>query len=137
VPDVVAAMKLGAVEFLEKPVEPDELLQVLRKMHRSHYGPVLNPRVVFEDTTEGYSLRLRVLAYEKHVIESCLIQHGGHIASVLEALQINRRTLNDKMSKFGIKREELIEKFPQGLHDAMQDTLPEERTDGRSDKESS
>jgi len=122
VPDVVAAMKLGAVEFLEKPVEPDELLQVLRKMHSSHYGHVLNPRFAFEDSTQGYSLRMRVLAYEKHVIESCLIQHRGHIASVLETLQINRRTLNDKMSKLGIKREDLLDKYPQGLPPALTET---------------
>lgn len=121
VPDVVAAMKLGAVEFLEKPVEPDELLHVLRKMHSNHYGQVLNPRYAFEDTTQGHSLRMRVLAYEKHLIESCLIQHRGHIASVLEALQINRRTLNDKMSKLGIKREDLLEQHPQEFPPSLPD----------------
>lgn len=109
VPDVVAAMKLGAVEFLEKPIEPDDLLALLRRINRSHYGPVLNPRTAFEDNHDSCSLKMRVLAYEKYLIESCLIEHNGHIASVLDALQINRRTLNDKMSKLGIRRDQLIE----------------------------
>lgn len=43
-------------------------------------------------------------AYEKYLIESCLLQHEGKIAAALDALQINRRTLNDKMSKLGITR---------------------------------
>ena len=108
VSDVVEAMKLGAVEFLEKPVEPDKLLQILQSVRQSHYGSMAHPRKAFEGTNEEFPLRMRVLAYEKHLIESCLIQHKGHIAAVLESLQINRRTLNDKMSKLGIKRDQLL-----------------------------
>ena len=106
--DVVNAMKLGAVEFLEKPVEPDELLDILESLHQSHYGSITHPRKAFEGIDDEYPLRMRVLAYEKYLIESCLIQHRGRIASVLEVLQINRRTLNDKMSKLGIRRDELL-----------------------------
>ncbi len=109
VPDVVAAMKLGAVEFLEKPVDPDELLRVVRSVRRTHYGTLANQRQVFDGGGESFSLKMRVLAYEKYVIESSLLQHNGHVADVLNALQINRRTLNDKMSKLGIKRDTLIE----------------------------
>lgn len=106
--DVVSAMKLGAVEFLEKPVEPDELLDVLASLRSSHYGSIAHSRKAFEGIKDEYPLRMRVLAYEKHLIESSLIQHNGRIANVLDALQINRRTLNDKMSKLGIKRDELL-----------------------------
>jgi len=106
--DVVNAMKLGAVEFLEKPVEPDELLDILESLRQSHYGSITHPRKAFEGIKDEYPLRMRVLAYEKYLIESCLIQHNGRIASVLEALQINRRTLNDKMSRLGIRRDELL-----------------------------
>lgn len=109
VPDVVAAMKLGAVEFLEKPVDPDELLAVLRSVRNSHYGSMANQRQVFDGPDQDYSLKMRVLAYEKYLIESSLLQHNGHITGVLNSLQINRRTLNDKMSKLGIKRDELLE----------------------------
>lgn len=109
VPDVVAAMKLGAVEFLEKPVDPDELLSVIRGVRQSYYGSLVNQRQVFEGFDQGHPLKMRVLAYEKYLIESSLLQHNGNITSVLSSLQINRRTLNDKMSKLGIKRDALIE----------------------------
>lgn len=107
--DVVDAMKLGAVEFLEKPVDPDELLSLLLSIQQSHYGSIASARRAFEGLEENHPLRMRVLAYEKHLIETSLIQHRGHIASVLKALQINRRTLNDKMSRLGIKRENLLD----------------------------
>lgn len=109
VPDVVAAMKLGAVEFLEKPVDPDELLSVIRGVQSTHYGSLANQRQIFDGPGQGYSLKMRVLAYEKYIIESSLLQHEGHIAGVLNSLQINRRTLNDKMSKLGIKRDVLLD----------------------------
>ena len=108
VPDVVAAMKLGAVEFLEKPIDPDKLLVVLNRLRTTHYGEATNPRKAFEGFEERYPLKMRVLAYEKYLIECSLLQHNGQIADVLESLQINRRTLNDKMSKLGIKRDALL-----------------------------
>ncbi len=108
VPDVVAAMKLGAVEFLEKPIDPDELLKVINRVRISHHGTLTTQRLAFDGLDQGYPLKMRVLAYEKYLIESSLLQHGGHISSVLESLQVNRRTLNDKMSKLGIKRDALI-----------------------------
>lgn len=57
--DVVAAMKLGAVEFLEKPVEPDELLQVLHRLQRSYQGRLASPRQAFEGLDQEYSLKMR------------------------------------------------------------------------------
>lgn len=108
VPDVVAAMKLGAVEFLEKPIEPEELLSVIRKFRNSQHGNTTNQRHAFDALDQGYSLKARVLAYEKYLIESCLLQHNGDVAHVLESLQINRRTFNDKMSKLGIRRDALL-----------------------------
>jgi len=87
----------------------DELLAVLRRVRKTHHGALANQRQLFDDPDQGYSLKMRVLAYEKYLIESSLLQHDGHIASVLSSLQINRRTLNDKMSKLGIKRDTLLE----------------------------
>ncbi len=51
---------------------------------------------------------MRVSAYEKYLIESCLLQHDGDVSQVLSTLQINRRTLNDKMSRLGITRDVLL-----------------------------
>lgn len=109
VPDVIAAMKLGAVEFLEKPIEPDELLAVLHRLQGSYQGVLANPRQAFEGLDQQFSLKMRVLAYEKYLIESSLITHHGNISAVLESLQINRRTLNDKMAKLGIHRSSLLQ----------------------------
>ena len=108
VPDVVAAMKLGAVEFLEKPIDPEHLLSVITKLRNSHCAAAANQRHAFDALDHDYSLKMRVLAYEKYLIESCLLQHDGDVANVLDALQINRRTLNDKMSKLGIRRDVLL-----------------------------
>lgn len=104
--DVVAAMKLGAVDFLEKPVEPEQLLQTLASIQRLREGSVGLQRSVFDIADESFSFRQRVLAYEKYLIESSLLQHEGRIGCVLRALNINRRTLNHKMARLGIVREE-------------------------------
>ena len=117
VPDVVAAMKLGAVEFLEKPIDPDELLASLYRLRDSHFGAFSNPRKAFEGLDHSSSLRTRVLAYEKYLIESSLLQHDGNVAGVLESLQINRRTFNDKMSKLGIRRDTLLDSAIRGKDD--------------------
>lgn len=102
--DIVEAMKLGAVDFLEKPVDPEQLLAALQRIADSYRGAVALQRQALDISDSSVSLRKRVLAYEKYVIESCLRQHDGRISCVLEALQINRRTLNDKMAKLGIRR---------------------------------
>ena len=61
IPDVVAAMKLGAVEFLEKPIDPDELLAVIYRLRISHHGALTNQRQAFDGLDQEYSLKMRVL----------------------------------------------------------------------------
>lgn len=50
------------------------------------------------------SLAERVAAYERHVIEAELARHGDSIAAVVDALQVPRRTLNEKMARLGVRR---------------------------------
>ncbi len=119
VPDVVAAMKLGAVEFLEKPVNPDELLGILKSVRQTFHGSLISQRYVFDEDDHGFSLKMRVLAYEKYLIESTLLQHNGDMVNVRKALQINKRTLNDKMFKLGIKRDRVLK-----LHSSRNDDNP-------------
>ena len=108
VPDVVAAMKLGAIDFLEKPIEPDLLLEAIEGLILARPGTSTSGREAFVDADERTPLRLRVRAYEKHLIESAFRRHDGRVSDVLQALRINRRTLNDKMAKLGIRRQDLV-----------------------------
>jgi len=50
------------------------------------------------------SLAERVAAYERHVIETELARHDHSIAAVVDALQVPRRTLNEKMARLGVRR---------------------------------
>ncbi len=107
VPDVVGAMRLGAVDFLEKPIDPDVLMETLVTLRDRYERDQLIERAAFTDDNElgqNISFRTRVLAYEKFIIESSLNEHEGSVAKVIDALKINRRTLNDKMLRLGIRR---------------------------------
>jgi len=104
VADVVAAMRLGAVDFLEKPVEPQDMLTTVLTLRDRYEGVINNQRLSFDLADESVPFRYRVLAYEKLLIEQSLSTHDGHVGAVIEQLQINRRTLNDKMRRLGIVR---------------------------------
>ena len=102
VPDVVSAMQLGAVDFLEKPVDPELLLERLHDICGVQQSGPVTTRLAFDDADTPF--RLRVLAYEKYLIESSLRKHNDRVSAVLEELKINRRTLNEKMTRLGIRR---------------------------------
>ncbi|MFK7997502.1 MAG: response regulator transcription factor [Granulosicoccus sp.] len=104
VPDVVAAMRLGAVDFLEKPVDPATLLATVEGIRDRYESAINTAQLSFDSGDNSVPFRYRVLAFEKLLIEQSLIEHDGDIASVLAALKINRRTLNDKMRRLDIKR---------------------------------
>ncbi len=50
------------------------------------------------------SLADRVAAYERHIIETELARHNDSIAAVVDALQVPRRTLSEKMTRLGVRR---------------------------------
>jgi len=50
------------------------------------------------------SLKQRMEAYERALIEQCLHEAGGRISTVMAWLGVPRRTLSDKMARFGIDR---------------------------------
>lgn len=53
---------------------------------------------------EVVPLEQQVEAFERAVIERCLLDSGGRINVVMERLSLPRRTLNEKMSRLGIHR---------------------------------
>jgi two-component system C4-dicarboxylate transport response regulator DctD len=55
------------------------------------------------------SLAEQVDEFERTVIERSLAESGGKIASVMERLDIPRRTLNEKMARFGLDRQRFTE----------------------------
>ncbi|WP_313294989.1 sigma-54 dependent transcriptional regulator [Pseudomonas sp.] len=56
----------------------------------------------------GQSLAEQMEAFEAQCLRAALRQHGGEIKAVMEALQLPRRTLNEKMQRHGLSRETFI-----------------------------
>ena len=61
-----------------------------------------------EATPAGQSLGEQMEAFEAQCLRAALRQHGGEIKSVMEALQLPRRTLNEKMQRHGLVREDFV-----------------------------
>jgi len=55
------------------------------------------------------SLAEQVEAFERAVIERSLAESGGKIASVMERLDIPRRTLSEKMTRLGLDRQRFVD----------------------------
>ena len=53
---------------------------------------------------ERLSLAQQVEAFERALIERCLVETGGKISAVMERLDIPRRTLSEKMARLGLDR---------------------------------
>ncbi|WP_197915979.1 sigma-54-dependent transcriptional regulator [Thiosulfatihalobacter marinus] len=59
-------------------------------------------------TTEGKPLKEYVEAFERMLIDNTMRRHRGSIASVMEELCLPRRTLNEKMAKYGLQRADYL-----------------------------
>ena len=55
-------------------------------------------------TTEGKPLKEYVEAFERMLIDNTMRRHKGSIVAVMEELCLPRRTLNEKMAKYGLSR---------------------------------
>lgn len=58
---------------------------------------------------DGLSLADQVAYYEKALIEQTLNRYNGNIKLTMEALDIPRKTLSDKMRKYGLERGQFLE----------------------------
>jgi DNA-binding NtrC family response regulator len=58
---------------------------------------------------EPQSLATQVEAFERALIERCLVETGGRINAVMERLDIPRRTLSEKMVRHGLDRRRFLE----------------------------
>ena len=82
----VEAMKLGAVHYLTKPADPDE---VVAAFHCDRADPAIP--VAVKPMSPG-----RV---EWEHINRVLLQHRGNISATARALSLHRRTLQRKLAK--------------------------------------
>jgi DNA-binding NtrC family response regulator len=59
-------------------------------------------------TTEGKPLKEYVDAFERMLIDNTMRRHKGSIVAVMEELCLPRRTLNEKMAKYGLSRADYV-----------------------------
>jgi len=59
-------------------------------------------------TTEGKPLKEYVEAFERMLIDNTMRRHKGSIVGVMDELCLPRRTLNEKMAKYGLQRSDYI-----------------------------
>lgn len=59
-------------------------------------------------TTEGKPLKEYVEAFERMLIDNTMRRHRGSIVNVMEELSLPRRTLNEKMAKYGLNRSDYL-----------------------------
>ncbi len=60
-------------------------------------------------TTEGKPLKEYVEAFERMLIDNTMRRHKGSIVNVMEELCLPRRTLNEKMAKYGLQRSDYLD----------------------------
>jgi len=59
-------------------------------------------------TTEGKPLKEYVEAFERMLIDNTMRRHKGSITAVMDELCLPRRTLNEKMAKYGLQRQDYV-----------------------------
>jgi DNA-binding NtrC family response regulator len=62
----------------------------------------------FSVTTEGKPLKEYVEAFERMLIDNTMRRHRGSIVNVMDELCLPRRTLNEKMAKYGLQRSDYL-----------------------------
>ena len=103
IPSAVEAMHLGAYDFVEKPFDPKMLeLKILEAFNQK--------KMVAETVTLDEKKRLReyVANFEKSLLIQALTESGGNIGKVCELLNVPRRTLNEKLVKHDLNRNDFI-----------------------------
>lgn len=56
------------------------------------------------ENTSAVTLKEQVSLFERHLIKESLKRNDGIVKDVIDDLGIPRRTLNEKMAKYGLKR---------------------------------
>ncbi len=86
----VEAIKLGAVHYLAKPADTDEIVAALHKNQGDEFVEI-----------KDKPLSVRRLEWEH--LQKILIEHNGNISAAARALGMHRRTLQRKLDKRPVK----------------------------------
>ncbi len=86
----VEAIKLGAIHYLAKPVDADEIVMALHKDRG-------------DESVEIKDKPLSVRRLEWEHLQKVLVEHGGNISAAARALGMHRRTLQRKLEKRPVK----------------------------------
>ncbi len=107
VPTAMRAMKEGAYDYLEKPCNPDRLIDTLRRA-LDHRSLVLENRAIRDElvdqqsVVEGGTLSEQLELHERKVIEQALAMENGKVSMAAKRLGIPRNTLYDHMTRLRI-----------------------------------
>jgi len=93
-PGNVRELKSVAERYILSPLPPKERISKIMAAKTGDTAP------------QAVSLRDQVALFERHLIQESLNRNGGVIKDVINDLGIPRRTLNEKMTKYELKRSE-------------------------------
>ncbi len=110
----------GAAQLLQAPWPGDvrQLINVAERavlQNRRGSGSIASLLMTDGDeqsdqamTTEGKPLKEFVEAFERMLIDNTMRRHKGSIVAVMDELCLPRRTLNEKMAKYGLQRSDYL-----------------------------
>lgn len=107
VPTAMRAMKEGAYDYLEKPCEPDLLVETVRRA-LNFRALILENRAMIEErshATEKHvdrTLSEHLEIHEREVIIETLRASNGHVSTAAQRLGVPRNTFYDRLAKFKI-----------------------------------
>ncbi len=106
VPTAMRAIKDGAYDYLEKPCDPDTLVDTLRRA-LDHRRLVLENREIRDELNQvaapqDGTLAERMETHERDILEEALIAEDGKVSAAAIRLGIPRNTLYDRMAKYNL-----------------------------------
>jgi len=106
VPTAMRAIKEGAYDYLEKPCDPDQLVDVLTRA-LEHRALVLENRHMREELDQeagqsDNSLADQLETSERRIIARALSEENGKVVAAATRLGIPRNTLYDRMAKLNL-----------------------------------
>lgn len=87
---------------------PGNVRELRNAAERFALGLGLSPAATDVEPLASTSLQVQLASYEKTLIEAAFVQARGDVAEVMRQLELPRRTLNEKMVRYGIDRRRYV-----------------------------